>query len=486
MDKVTIQELEGAIFTEDDRAANISRNTYLGFLLDTIFSDFATIDITSWDTLTVPRNIIERYHPEIVERYPTDLEIPLYNKDTWNWPLPAETTAPTNKEIKSKGGWQEVHLSAFFNAIALAIKPAIKARAKSSESVAERYWLGSYSMRRMPGTADGAGAYNRKPDMILVEKSDPPSDSISWMSPKVIAEYSSQAWKPSTRLQKTLHTKAYLVFLDQPWRRFVLGLSVAKQQMRVHFYDRSGCSISPPFDIHSNPHTLVAILTAVMFGPRQCVGFDPTVNVWPILPLRVSRRKVIYNSTCANVPDSVPEESEDSDEAVAGEFMQPTTLPNYVDVMTQTGIPTFILPAGVNAKPPPTSSAPDQAGISNNPITPIGQIQGEAPWFIVPDASGRCFGAESQSNHVVRHTSLPPDDDFEYSRDEAEENAADLLQTPEESSTMPTADVLDRHQQTNGQPRTPNPAVLTALQDPPMTLVDDGCHAPRHSRCPRE
>ncbi|KAI6004882.1 hypothetical protein EDD15DRAFT_2107761, partial [Pisolithus albus] len=102
-----------------------------------------------------------------------------------------------------------------------------------------------------------------------------------------------------------------LVFLDQPWRRFVLGLSVVKQQMRVHFYDRSGCSISPPFDIHSNPHTLVAILTAVMFGPRQCVGFDPIVNVWLILPLQVSRRKVIYNSTCANVPDSVPEELED-------------------------------------------------------------------------------------------------------------------------------------------------------------------------------
>ncbi|KAI6004881.1 hypothetical protein EDD15DRAFT_2359797 [Pisolithus albus] len=96
------------------------------------------------------------------------------------------------------------------------------------------------------------------------------------------------------------------------------------------------------------------------------------------------------------------------------------------------------------------------------------------------------FGAESQSNHVVQHTSLPPDDDFEYSRDEAEENAADLLRTPEESSTMPTADVLDRHQQTNGQPRAPDPAVLTALQDPPMTLVDDRCRAPRHSRRPHD
>jgi len=88
------------------------------------------------------------------------------------------------------------------------------------------------------------------------------------MSPKVIAEYSSQGWTPSTRLAKTLHTKAYLVFLDQPWRRFVLGMSIAKQQMRMHFYDHSGCSISPPFDVHSDPAAFVAVLAAVMFGSR--------------------------------------------------------------------------------------------------------------------------------------------------------------------------------------------------------------------------
>jgi len=40
----------------------------------------------------------------------------------------------------------------------------------------------------MPGNADGAGAFYRKLDIILIEKSDTPADSISWMSPKVIAE----------------------------------------------------------------------------------------------------------------------------------------------------------------------------------------------------------------------------------------------------------------------------------------------------------
>ena len=75
-------------------------------------------------------------------------------------------------DTDNKVGWQEVHLSAFFNAIAQAIQPALTAEAHSCKSsVTERYWLGSYSMRHMPGSVDGAGAYHRKPDMILVEKS---------------------------------------------------------------------------------------------------------------------------------------------------------------------------------------------------------------------------------------------------------------------------------------------------------------------------
>ena len=50
----------------------------------------------------------------------------------------------------------------------------------------------------MPGNANGAGAYCRKLDIILIENADTPTDSILWMSPKVIAECTNQAWKPST------------------------------------------------------------------------------------------------------------------------------------------------------------------------------------------------------------------------------------------------------------------------------------------------
>ncbi|KIM61195.1 hypothetical protein SCLCIDRAFT_122456, partial [Scleroderma citrinum Foug A] len=136
----------------------------------------------------------------------------------------------------------------------------------------------------MPGNINRAGAYHCKPNVILVEKSDQLTDSISWMSLKVITEYTTQPFKPSMPLVKTLHTKAYLIFLDQPWRRFVLALSIAKQELRVHFYDRSGTSISPAFNIDTNPGRLVAILASVMFGSWVGIGFDPTINVRPIQP----------------------------------------------------------------------------------------------------------------------------------------------------------------------------------------------------------
>jgi len=202
------------------------------------------------------------------------------------------------------------------------------------------------------------------------------------MSPKVITEYSSQGWTPSTRLTKTLHTKAYLVFLDQPWRRFVLGMLIAKQQMRMHFYDRSGCSISPPFDVHSDPAAFVAVLAAVMFGSRPCIGFDPTMTVKPVYPLHVSRYKVVYESIRADVPDCIPEESEDGHDLVAQPEpstltprLQPVTLPAHVEGLRKVGPPHFLLPAVVNTNGTPIGPVPEQASVPDTPVGPIGVIK---------------------------------------------------------------------------------------------------------------
>ena len=246
------------------------------------------------------------------------------------------------------------------------IRQALKSKIEAPAS--QQCWLGTYSTHCMPGNIDHAGAYHCKPDVILIEKSDQLTDSISWMSPKVITEYMTQPFKPSMPLVKTLHTKAYLIFLNQPWRRFVLALSIAKQELRVHFYDCSGTSISPTFNIDTNPGRLVAILASVMFGSQVSIGFDPTVNVRPIQPLRVSRQRV-YNSACAGaaVPEPIPEESEDLPcSETSMHDLQP--LPNSVSIDSlgsQLPPPTFItLP---HDDDPLIDSAP-------NLPTPIGEI----------------------------------------------------------------------------------------------------------------
>ena len=202
------------------------------------------------------------------------------------------------------------------------------------------------------------------------------------MSPKIIAEYSSQRWKPSTRLTKTLHTKAYLIFLNQPWRRFVLGMLIVKQQICIHFYNRSGCSISPHFHVHSDPAAFVTILAAVMFDSCPCIGFDPTMTVKPIYPLHVSQYKVIYESIHADVPECIPKESKDGHDLVPQlepstltPRLQLVTLPAHVDGLRQLEPTHFLLPAMVNTNGTPIRPGPEEASIPEVPVGPIGMIK---------------------------------------------------------------------------------------------------------------
>jgi len=228
----------------------------------------------------------------------------------------------------------------------------------------------------MPGNADGTGAYCCKPDIILIEKADTPTDSILWMSPKVIAECTNQAWKPSMPLMKTLHTKAYLVFLNQPWRHFVLALSIVKEEMCVHFYNHSGGSVSPPINIQCNPRAFVSVLATIMFSSQLCIGFDPTITVRPVQPLWVSRQKVIYKSPHTNVPDAILEELGDdhdpSSHPESSTSTLPDSLPNYVNVISsQSTSPTFLLPSKESLNTSLAGSAPN----SDTPAGSIREIQ---------------------------------------------------------------------------------------------------------------
>ena len=72
-------------------------------------------------------------------------------------------------------------------------------------------------------------------------------DEISWWSPKILAEYMKESFQPTKCLGKTMDSKAYITFLEQPWRQFILGLSICNSvKLRIHFYDQSGSAMASP------------------------------------------------------------------------------------------------------------------------------------------------------------------------------------------------------------------------------------------------
>ena len=127
--------------------------------------------------------------------------------------------------------------------------------------------------------------YERKPDLVLLENELLPRDEISWKSPKVLAELMRESFTPTAHIARTLDTKAYLVMIEQPWRRFVLTLSFSKLELRLHYYDCSGGSISPPFHLQRDPQEFLFILACVVFSPRSCIGFDDTIDIIAQVPI---------------------------------------------------------------------------------------------------------------------------------------------------------------------------------------------------------
>ena len=180
---------------------------------------------------------------------------------------------------------QEKEFTHFLNTVSTAIKQKSRTSTTKSESseifTAHRCWMADWSDRIMPS----AYRYDHKPDLVLLENEVLPRDEISWKSPKVLAELTRESFTPTARIARTLDTKAYLIMIEQPWRRFVLALSFSKLELRLHYYDHSGGSISPPFHLQRDPQEFLFILACVIFGPRSCIGFDDTIDIIAQVPV---------------------------------------------------------------------------------------------------------------------------------------------------------------------------------------------------------
>ncbi|KAI6142015.1 hypothetical protein BKA82DRAFT_4361475 [Pisolithus tinctorius] len=290
MDKFTASELEGTIIREP--RIQVSSPQSLGYVTNIIFESFR-------DTFTsiAPRSLIVplKTIPACVRSYSAsfnqgglseDSLVSLYDDDRkrWNWELrpppgsdsPPEQPGPLASEllVESEKLCFEKQVALFLNAIGTAAKSTMP----SLSSKPQHQWMADWSRTSLRGST----GYSQKPDLILVDNTPVSLDEITWLSPKVIAEYSKESFKPASRLGKMMDTKAYLTLVDQPWRHYVLGLSITDSELlRLHFYDHSGGAISPSINIHTDAEVFIYIVCAVAFGSRSTLGFDSTIEISP-------------------------------------------------------------------------------------------------------------------------------------------------------------------------------------------------------------
>lgn len=132
-------------------------------------------------------------------------------------------------------------------------------------------WYGSNST-----TPVGDGLVQRKPDLCLSD-----DVTLQWNNILVVTDMTASQFSLSMPAGKTLDTKAYLVFREQPWKRFVLFLSFTHQhsELRVHLYDHLGGIVTPAIQIHDQPDNFKYVMAYIVFGSRHCMGFDLTISI---------------------------------------------------------------------------------------------------------------------------------------------------------------------------------------------------------------
>jgi hypothetical protein len=237
MDKLTSCELNRLITQETRREGDASD---MGHLLPLIFKSFDPTNLPATDTL----------------------------KDSTNKPLYDTTTKQWSLALPKKGEAIEKTFPFFLNNLTKALL-----RSFPSSGSFPPLWYGSSST--VPVESEHV---QRKPDVCLSEHTE-----LRWNTILVVAELTTTSYTPSIPAGKTLDTKAWLVFREQPWRRFILSLSFSNnyRELRVHVHDHSGGIVTPEINIHENPDAFKYIMACIVFGQRDCIGFDLTITINP-------------------------------------------------------------------------------------------------------------------------------------------------------------------------------------------------------------
>ncbi|KAJ7625013.1 hypothetical protein DFH06DRAFT_1229583 [Mycena polygramma] len=95
----------------------------------------------------------------------------------------------------------------------------------------------------------------------------------------VIAEFKLQNG-PADRKDNELKMigAATTLMYNDPRRRYIMGFTIEKQQMRLWYFCRSHVCVSLPFDFVTQPRPFIRFLLTIIFSTPAELGFDPTVT----------------------------------------------------------------------------------------------------------------------------------------------------------------------------------------------------------------
>lgn len=139
-----------------------------------------------------------------------------------------------------------------------------------------------------------------KPDIVLCGQLDQDT-GFAWHNVISFLELTSSTY--SAQLRRDITRKAYAVFMSQPSRRFVVAISLVRQEFRIHIFDRSGAIHSLGRNLHKFSDLFARVIYTLSFGSLDKLGFDPTfidpaaspsILYRPCSTFAVQKSRIIY------------------------------------------------------------------------------------------------------------------------------------------------------------------------------------------------
>lgn len=115
----------------------------------------------------------------------------------------------------------------------------------------------------------------RKPDIFLCAR-DPPHN---WTNVLVVGELK-QSNKDTLSPTPVVEFAGYIrmIFISQPYRRFVHAFTLSGDMMRCWMFHRGGGVASELFSINANPERFLSVVVGYACMSDSDLGFDPTVS----------------------------------------------------------------------------------------------------------------------------------------------------------------------------------------------------------------